>query len=63
MEEVYRNIVGIEEALRLQESSSLELARENLRLVNHSITLYTGLLREIDSLGFLPTQLEELLSR
>ena len=49
MEEVYRNIVGIEEALRLQESSSLELARENLRLVNLSITLYTGLLREIDS--------------
>ena len=49
MEEVYRNIVGIEEALRLQESSSLELGRENLRLVNTSITLYTGLLREIDS--------------
>ena len=36
--------VGIEEAIRLQESSSLELARENLRLVNSSITLYTGLL-------------------
>ena len=49
MEEVYRNIVGTEEVLRLQESSSLELARENLRLVNSSITLYTGLLREIDS--------------
>ena len=49
MEKVYRNIVGTEEALRLQESSSLKLARENLRLVNTSITLYTGLLREIDS--------------
>ena len=60
MDEVYRNIVGIEEVLRLQESSSLELARENLRLVNLSLTLYTGLLREVDSrLASCPHRLRE----
>ena len=49
MEEVYRNVVSIEEAIRLQESSSIKLARENLCLVSSSYTPFTGLLREVDS--------------